>query len=99
MAAENTLSSSAMVVLKAMSFRFIGSHSLFMLRVDMECRMELPLLRSPKNDPADNVIVGRVHRAVARRLLAEQCSIHAPERCYICLDMANLLSAGSAGGR
>jgi hypothetical protein len=39
-------------MLKAKSFRFIGIHSLFMLRVDLECCMELRFLRAYNNNLA-----------------------------------------------
>jgi hypothetical protein len=38
----------------------------------------------------------RVQRDMARRSLAETRSMHPPERCKIGLDMAKLLSTGSA---
>jgi len=68
-----------------------------MMRVDLECNLELLLLLSPENDPADDwdSTLGIVrHRSsiIGRAMLA------APARALQLLsDMADLLSAGLAG--
>jgi hypothetical protein len=70
-----------------------------MMLVDLECNLELLLLLSPENDPADGC--GRtVGIQMYRSSIIGRAMLDAPARALQLLsEITNLLSAGSAGAK